>query len=150
IDTADQTCVGRRIHDCEPLELADHALRAAQLLRLQEVTGVDASLEHRFLDQDVDHVLRASWSTRPALVAFAEPARIILFVGTLTAPPWTQFPFSFIGNSHGFFLSELGTVEPLSRAYWSQTSGRSAKRLACRARGSEKQPPPARVREDLS
>jgi hypothetical protein len=31
---------------------------------------------------------------------------------------------------------ELGTVsaEPLSRAYWSQNSGRSAKRLACRAR----------------
>ncbi len=30
----------------------------------------------------------------------------------------------------------LGTVsaEPLSRAYWSQNSGRSAKRLACRAR----------------
>jgi hypothetical protein len=30
---------------------------------------------------------------------------------------------------------ELGTVsaEPLSRAYWSQNSGRSAKRLACRA-----------------
>jgi len=43
----------------------------------------------------------------------------------------------------------LGTVsaEPLSRAYWSQTSGRWAKRLACRARGSEKQPPPARVRD---
>jgi len=31
---------------------------------------------------------------------------------------------------------ELGTVsaEPLSRAYWSQNFGRSAKRLACRAR----------------
>jgi hypothetical protein len=31
---------------------------------------------------------------------------------------------------------ELGTgsAEPLSRAYWSQNSGRSAKRLACRAR----------------
>jgi hypothetical protein len=26
------------------------------------------------------------------------------------------------------------TAEPLSRAYWSQNSGRSAKRLACRAR----------------
>jgi hypothetical protein len=40
---------------------------------------------------------------------------------------------------------DLGTVEPLSRAFWSQNSGRSAKRLACRARGSEKQPPPARA-----
>ena len=31
---------------------------------------------------------------------------------------------------------ELGTVSVLSRAYWSQNSGRSAKRLACRARVS--------------
>jgi hypothetical protein len=37
---------------------------------------------------------------------------------------------------------ELGTVsaEPLSRAYWSQNSGRSAKRLACRARTSGESP----------